>query len=107
MVIDRHNRYLKPFWVQLTGSIEEKNTESMRLHLTKIYNKYQWQTCQDDIKLVLTEKADKRFNKEFIRSWEAIALGGVQVTEIVGDHRSLFEEPDVRLVAKTIDECML
>jgi len=106
MFSDRYNRYLKPFWVGLTGSIEEKNTEMMSQHLTKIYNEYQWKPHRDRVKLVLTEKADDRFNKEYIRSWEEITLDGVEVIETVGDHRTLFIEPDVEKVAETIDDCL-
>ncbi|MEO9892385.1 condensation domain-containing protein [Aurantibacter sp.] len=107
MLYDRYTKILKPFWVNLTGSQEEKDAEMMSQHLTKLYNKYKWQPQSDNIKLVLTEKADKRFNKEYIRSWKEIALNGVDIKPTVGNHRSLFSEPDIIEVAKTIDDCLL
>ncbi len=107
MFADRYNMYLRPQWVKLFGSVEQKNTERIRLHLFDIYTKYKWQPHRLDIKLVLTKKADKRFNMEYIRSWEEIALDGVEIIETLGDHRTLFDEPDVQMVAKTIDGMLL
>lgn len=106
MIADRYIMYLKPMWIKLTGSGEEKNTELMSQHLYKIYKKYKWQPQKDNVKLLLTKKADKSFNKEYIRSWQQIALDGVEVVETAGDHRTLFIEPDVASVADTIEDCM-
>ena len=107
MLIDRFNRYIRPFWMYLFASTEEKNTALIGVHLVKIYKKYKWRPYPTKVKLLLTQKADKGFNKEYIRSWKLLALGGVEVMITKGNHRTLFEEPDVRFVSKKIDEAII
>jgi|GEM_PF-1892563 len=107
MIQDRYIMYLKPIWINLIGSGEEKNTELMSQHLYKIYRKYKWRPQNEEVKLFLTEKADEGFNTEYIRSWKEIALEGVDVIETPGDHRTLFIEPDIAQVAETIDGRLL
>ncbi len=101
-VEDRVDRHLKPLWVDLTGTRAERNTSNTVQHLVKIYNKYQWKPYEVEVTLVLTKKATALFNKELLSSWEKISTK-VTVLHTGGDHRTLFEEPDVKFVAKTLD----
>lgn len=106
MVLDRVNRRLKPIWTNMVGSSQQKDIEKMRANLSRIYTDYKWKSHPIKISLVLTEKVTKSFNAEVLNSWESIAANGVDVSDTKGNHRSLFEEPDVGFVAKTIDQCI-
>lgn len=103
MISDRVNRHLRPIWIKWVGTPEEKNTSKTTKHLVKVYNKYQWKPYELDVTLILTKKATELFNEELLTSWEKIS-GKVRVLHTEGDHRTLFEEPDVRFLAKTLDE---
>ncbi len=105
MIGDRIEGHLKPLWIQLFGNAEQKNTEKIRIHLEKIYNNYHWETYPGEINLILTSKADKRFNEELIRSWSLVATGEVKVTYTKGSHRSIFEKPEVVFAAEAVDKC--
>ncbi|MGI9549672.1 MAG: thioesterase domain-containing protein, partial [Aurantibacter sp.] len=103
MVYDRWVRYIAPIWTQLVGNAEEKAASKMGSHLVRLYNEYQWRPVQVGITLILTPKADKRFNMETYRSWKEITSGQIEVLYTVGNHRTIFEEPDVKFAAKTIE----
>ena len=105
MIATRVHLYIKPAWIGWFGNAEQKNADKIRIHLEKIYNNYQWEIYPGEVTLILTPKADKRFNEELIRSWSQVATGGVKVTYTQGKHRSIFEKPDVVFAAKVVDEC--
>ena len=105
MVYDRVRRYIKPTWIKWVGTEEEKNTSKTTRHLVEVYNKYNWKSFKIDISLILTEKPTAMFNEELVNSWEKIS-NKVNVFHTKGNHRTLFEEPDVPFVAETINECI-
>ena len=39
-------------------------------------------------------------------SWRDVAQGGVRVFEVPGDHRSMFSEPNARVLADHLNDCM-
>ena len=103
MLSYRYKKYISPFFINMFGSEEAKNTSNIIVHLINIYNNYVWKPQDVDITLVLTKKVNTLFNKEIIESWSKIT-NKVKVKNIEGDHRTLFELPDVTHVAKMIDE---
>ncbi len=105
MISDRVRRYAKPFWIKLVGTEEEKNTSKTTQHLVQVYNKYSWKPYDVPISLILTEKPTALFNEELVRSWKTLS-GKVNVFHAKGNHRTLFEEPDVEFVGKTINQCI-
>ncbi len=102
MLTDRCNRHITPLWIQYTGTTEAKNLSKLGNHLVTVYKAYQWQPYELEVTLVLTEKPNKKFNEEYQDSWEKIAKKGVEIIHTLGNHRTLFEEPDVQSVAKVI-----
>ena len=96
--------YIKPIRIQLLGNDAEKNTENMRQHLVQLFNAYSWSKKTNNVSLILTEKLDKRYNEEIIRSWEPLINGDVAVETTNGKHSTFFENPDVIVTAKTIDK---
>jgi len=103
MISFRFKKYIKPFFLNIYGSEEAKNTSNTMVHLINIYNKYHWKHFDLPIILVLTNKVNILFNKEILSSWYKIA-DDVTTLEVKGDHRTLFEDPDVKHVAKVLDD---
>jgi len=103
MVSFRYKKFIKPFFINIFGSTGAKNTSNTTVHLINIYNKYKWKPYNLDITLVLTKKVNELFNKEIIASWNEIA-DNVNIINTEGDHRTLFDEPDVKYVAETLDK---
>ncbi len=107
MLEDRYNTYLKPRWYLAFGNDNQKNTTRVGLHLVKLYNMYDWPEFDGDITLVLTPKIDESFNRETINSWKSIINKNVRVVYTKGNHRTLFDHPDVIMAAETIEKCCL
>lgn len=106
MASDRITRYVKPFWVQLFGSDDDKNLEALKHNLIVIYKKYEWREFEGQIDLLITKKASESLNAEIIKSWRNLT-DEVAITRIDGNHRTLFEEPDVHSVGKSVEESMV
>jgi hypothetical protein len=103
MISYRFKKYINPFFINIFGSAAAKNTSNTTVHLINIYNKYKWKSYDVDIILVLTKKVNKLFNQEISESWNKLT-SKVNTLNIEGDHRTLFEDPDVKYVARMIDE---
>lgn len=99
----RYKKLIKPFFINIFGSTEEKNTSNTTVHLINVYNNYKWKSYNLDITLVLTEKVNKLFNEEITSSWNKIT-NHVNIIKTEGDHRTLFDDPDVKFFAKTLDD---
>ncbi len=104
--VDRFWR-ISPLWVKLFGNDEEKDLEKLKINLRKICLAYEWKDHMGNVSLVLTEKPNELLQKVTIDSWKKLAIGGVKTILTKGDHRTLFEEPDVQYVSEKIDECMV
>jgi thioesterase domain-containing protein len=107
MFADRFNTYLKPRWYLAFGNDNQKNTTKVAMHLVKLYNMYDWPEYDGDITLVLTIKIDDSFNRETINSWKSIIKKNIRVVYTKGNHRTIFEHPDVIAAAETIEVCCL
>jgi thioesterase domain-containing protein/acyl carrier protein/predicted XRE-type DNA-binding protein len=103
MISYRFKKYINPFFINIFGSTEAKNTSNTAVNLINIYNKYKWKSYDIDIILVLTKKVNKLFNQEISESWNKLT-DKVNTLNIEGDHRTLFEDPDVKYVAKMLEE---
>jgi len=103
MVSYRYEKIIKPWFTNMFGSEEAKNTSNTMVHLINIYNQYRWKHYDLPIILVLTKKVNKLFNEEISSSWHKIA-NNVTIINTEGDHRTLFDDPDVKFVAKALDD---
>lgn len=105
MISDRIDTHIAPLLRAWFGNREVKNSENIRRHLQKLYNNYTWITYKGEIKLILTTKAHDSFNAELVRSWNEVAMGGVKTEYTQGNHRSIFEEPEVTHAARAVEKC--
>ncbi|WP_400077178.1 condensation domain-containing protein [Winogradskyella sp. R77965] len=103
MIAYRFKKYIKPWFINMFGKEEAKHTSNTMVHLIDIYNQYRWKNYKLPVTLVLTNKVNKLFNQEILSSWHKIA-NNVTTINIKGDHRTLFDEPDVKFVAKALDD---
>ncbi|MGB7395773.1 MAG: amino acid adenylation domain-containing protein [Pricia sp.] len=83
---------------------DDKALARLNNNLAHICSLYRWRPHHQKVTLLLTEKPDKDINKEVVGSWKKVALGGVEVVPIEGNHIDLFAEPEVRIVAKNIED---
>ncbi len=108
MITDRINRHIKPRLVRTFGASHDKTIAKLKMNLFELYTKYNWKTYSGRIALILTHKADKTINKEFINSWEKLTTDTVDVTYTNGgDHRTLFDDSDVKFIAEKIENCII
>lgn len=99
---------VEPIWVRLFGKDYQKELERLKGNLRKISLEYEWKDKHNgQVSLLLTDKPNKRFQNLIINSWKRLALGGVKVYPVKGEHTTLFEEPDVQFVSERIDECII
>ena len=104
--VDRFWR-ISPLWVKLFGNDEEKDLEKLKINLRKICLAYEWKDHTGNVSLILTLKPNELLQKVTIDSWKELTTGGVKTILTKGDHRTLFEEPDVQYVSEKIEECMV
>ncbi|MGB6153512.1 MAG: amino acid adenylation domain-containing protein [Pricia sp.] len=83
---------------------DDKTLAELNANLARICEKYNWRPHHEKVTVLLTDKPDAGINKEVIGSWKKVALGGVQIVPVKGDHIDLFAEPEVEAVAGKIDE---
>lgn len=48
----------------------------------------------------------ERFRRERLREWQALVAGGLEVRVVPGIHAAIVQEPFVRVLARTIEECL-
>ncbi|NAS30806.1 hypothetical protein GTQ40_07475 [Flavobacteriaceae bacterium R38] len=108
MISDRINRKIKPRFIKLLGSGHDKTIARLKINLFNLYNDYDWKPFQGKISLILTQKSDKRINEEFIESWEKLAKKGLNISYTEGgNHRTLFDDTDVRFIAEKIEATII
>lgn len=99
--------YVRPIQIKLFGNEAAKNTEKMRQHLVGLFNAYSWGKQIESVSLVLTEKEDKRYNEEIIRSWKPLLKNTPKVVVTKGNHSTFFEAPDVKHTAKAMNSIIV
>ncbi|MEE9372230.1 MAG: condensation domain-containing protein [Saprospiraceae bacterium] len=83
------------------------NLEKIQYDLQMLYHKYQSQPYQGKITFIRSKEQSKASWMDFhVNQWKSLALGGLTIIDIPGFHLTLFEEPDVRLLAKEITLCL-
>ena len=104
MTINNYRRFLEPMVIKLFASNSKKNLDKITRNLVKIYVNYGWnKNHTDDVLLILTEKADKKLNPTYIKSWEGITNGNVEVRYTTGKHHELFDSPHIESIANHIE----
>jgi len=103
-IVYRYRQLLEPIYITLTQDKSTIALTKIRKHLDYVHGQYVWKKIDSPITLVLTEKEPMENREEKIRLWEYWTSSEVKVYYNTGNHLNLFEEPHVRLLAKTVDE---
>lgn len=85
-------------------SDQEKNLEKVRHELDLFYQQYHWEPY-DGNKIILLRCKDTAENPAFdrhITQWEQLALKGLEVHVLDGNHKTIFDEPEVQFLAKQL-----
>ena len=105
--ITKRMEKLKKRWIVLTESAQARKLREMQEHLGRLYEDYFWAPCQEKVTLIRSSEYNEDPNKNFhIERWTAIALGGLSVYVVPGEHLTLFEEPAVQPLARQLQECL-
>ncbi|MBM1106811.1 hypothetical protein JQC67_11725 [Aurantibacter crassamenti] len=98
---------ISPMWYKLFGSENEKALEKVKINLRNICLAYEWKKHPGKVSLILTEKPHESLQKVTIDSWKELsAEGNIELYYTKGNHRTLFEKPDVQFVSEKIDEAI-
>lgn len=103
-IVYRYRQLLEPTYITFTQDKSTIALTKIRKHLDYVHGQYVWKKIDSPITLVLTEKEPIGSREEKIRLWEYWTNSKVKVYYNTGNHLNLFEEPHVRLLAKTVDE---
>ena len=94
-------------WEILTETKQARKLREMQEHLGRLYEDYFWEPCDEKVTLIRSSEYNDDPNKNFhIERWTAIALRGLNVYVVPGEHLTLFEEPDVQNLASQLQECL-
>ncbi len=107
LVKSRINRFIKPVIQTLVGSENQRKIAILRNHQVKTYLDYKWNTYNNTINVLITEKDDSTLNRDIKNTWNEISADKVILTYTEGHHDTLFKEPIVKHTAKTLENCML
>jgi hypothetical protein len=76
--------------------------------MARLYRKYEWKTYNGKITYILSEGfASAAWSNLLVKNWDRMAKGGVETFKIPGNHFTIFEEPEVKGLAKKVNECLL
>jgi thioesterase domain-containing protein len=58
------------------------------------------------ITLFLAAERDMKGSADPVEEWQSLAKGAVQAISVPGDHVTMLREPNVRVLADKLDECL-
>ena len=75
--------------------------------MTSLYNKYEWKSFDGKLIYILTDGfGSNPWSVYLVKKWSKIARKGVEAHKVPGKHFSIFEEPEVKGLAKKVEECL-
>lgn len=107
MIGNNSNRFLKPIWINLFGSPQEKDLQRIQNNLIHIYNKYPWDKKHNAKTSLLLTKRLPITNQKYIDSWESLSTKKINIYEVIGKHHELFTGASAIDMAKIIEKTIL
>ncbi len=101
MILDRW--VYKKANFKAANSPEEQALVNITRNLAAISTAYKWHPIQSKVSIVLTNKLEQSINDEIVNSWQELVKTKVEVVTTAGEHKNIFEEPDVADVASKIE----
>ena len=80
---------------------------AVQLNLIDIYDKYKWPKFKGKLTFIRSSEFVNNPKKSaHIATWKNLALDGIDIYEVEGNHLTIFEEPEVQNLAVQIDYCI-
>ena len=96
--------HIKPLLVKYFGNDDTRDLENLQENLRKICLAYEFKPHQGNISLILTKKPHKALQNIVINSWKELTKeDGLRLFYTKGNHRTVFEEPDISYVSQHIE----
>lgn len=100
--------HIKPMLVKYFGKEDTKNLEHLQEHLRQMCLEYEFKPHSGNISLILTKKPHESLQKVIIKSWKDLTeLGELKLFYTKGNHRTLFEEPDISYLSEQVDASLV
>lgn len=104
-------RKFKNRYIRLDKRLKAKSRSEQEIELDEIidslndlYVTYKWKPIEDRVVLIRSTEFSQRKDKGFhLKRWQFLALNRLEVFEVDGHHLTLFDEPEVEGLTKTID----
>jgi aspartate racemase len=113
--IQHYLKLIKPFFRKLAEKFYLKFKLPMpyALHYSlivqannKLARAYTLQVYPGQVTLFRANDQAARYDQSSDLGWSAMALGGVDIHEVPGDHLGIFEEPHVQVLAEKLRTCI-
>ena len=103
----RIKKPIKAKWDALVSDEETVKLEKKIKTLNTISEAYVWKPLPVKITLIRSSEylTNDRKNEKFSK-WNTLALNGVDTYVVDGDHRNLFNEPEVKQLAEQLRQCL-
>jgi thioesterase domain-containing protein/acyl carrier protein len=105
-----HGRIVRPLKAKLNSYVSDQETlrlqKKMR-YFNLMYDAYNWQPLP--VKITLIRSAEYSFNdrkNQRASQWNNLALNGVNTYVVDGNHKDLFNEPEVKQLADQLSQCL-
>jgi len=72
----------------------------------KLASDYALQVYPDKVTLFRASDQPVSYDQFSDLGWSAMAVGGVEIHEVPGDHMAMFQEPNVQVLAEKLKACI-
>jgi aspartate racemase len=113
--IQHYLKWIKPFFLKLAAKFYLKFKLPMpyALHYSliveannKLASDYALQVYPGQVTLFRTTDQAVRYDQFSDLGWSALAVGGLEIHEVPGDHLDMFQEPHVQMLAEKLRACI-
>ncbi len=99
---NRFIRFNKKLQTRLPTEVE---LDEMIESLNGLYTSYTWKPIDGKVVLIRSSEFSRRKDKRFhLEQWTSLSKGNLETFEVDGHHVTLFEEPEVRGLARTLSD---
>ena len=88
-------------------SRQTQSLYSIQKHLLHLHLQYTWAPYDGKVTLIRSSESTQNPNLDcHITQWSKLAKGGLDVYVVPGHHETLFEEPEVQILASELKKCL-
>lgn len=88
-------------------SRQTRSLYSVQKHLVKLHLQYHWTPLESEVTLIRSSESTENPNLDcHVSQWSRLAKNGLDVFVVPGHHQTLFEEPEVKHLARQLKDCL-